>query len=157
MSYNFSPMSDEDIDQPFPLLKDGVYTFEVLKSTRKVSKSGNDMCEIQIQIWDNETGKTNQIFDYLVFSQVPLNRKKIKHFCQSVGLQESYQKCSLPEDLSHLSGKVEIGLKDEQPKDGGGYWPKKNIVIDYVVTDNKCEIKAPLQSNNKSLDEDIPF
>lgn len=169
MSYSFAPLSDAELSS-FPILPPGVYDFEVLKSTRKVSSSGNDMCEVNLCIWDKE-GKTSSLFDYLVFSTVPLNIRKIKHFCDAVGLADNYKRGELPESLQGLSGKVQIGVKDEQPKnDGNGYWPKKNIVEDYVMTDkgavkyerptvaNSFE-KKPLSRTDQELaaDQDVPF
>ena len=149
MSYSFPVLSDEEL-QSFPLLKPGVYDFEILKSTRKVSKnSGNDMAELNIQIWDNE-GKTSSMFDYLVFSTVPLNIRKVKHFCDATGLSENYKRGELPEDLSGLSGKVQIDIQDEQPNDKGGYYPRKNNVVDYVMTD-KGEVKYEKLSDKNTI------
>jgi len=157
MSYNFDYMDEKELESVFQLIDPGVYNFEVLKSTRKTSKSGNPMAEIQIKIWD-KGGRTQNLFDYLVFNNVALCRRKVKHFCDSVGLQKEYEKCSLPEDLARLSGKVELGIKDEEPNPSGGYYPKKNVVVDYVMTDQGA-VKVPLASNNNKnvVDDDIPF
>ena len=146
--YNFNPMTEDEFNQ-FQLIEDGVYDFTVAKSTRKQSKQGNDMAELQLLI-DN-----NLIFDYLVFSKVPLNIKKVKHFCDTTGLEDD-KKGALPETLERLKGKVHIGIQEEQPKFGGGFYPKKNIVIDYVVTD-KGAVKVPLSGAESFVDSDIPF
>ena len=155
MSYCFNPMSDEELDA-IDIIPEGVYNFEVLKSTRKVSKSGNPMAALQLNVWDND-GKTRCVFDYLVFSNVNLNIRKVSHFSKAVGLHEEYKKGELPEELELLSGKVQIGIQDEQEKPGGGFYPKKNIVIDYIA-DGKVKAKP---SNDKTdafqEDTDIPF
>jgi hypothetical protein len=153
-SYQFDPMTEEEINT-YSLIDDGVYDFQVLKSTRRTSKTGNPMAELQIQVWDKE-GKIHPLFDYLVFTKVPLNIKKIKHFCDATGLIEEYKKGEIPENMSGLSGKVEIGTQDEQPKSTGGFYPKKNIVIDYVMTD-KGSVKYDPKSVDKDLNDDLPF
>ena len=160
MSYDFRPMTDEELDT-FPVLEDGIYDFEVLKSERKTSKSGNPMAELKIQVWENSTGKINSLFDYLVFSDVPYTRRKIKHFCSAVGLQEQYSNSSLPEDLSGLCGKLELGTQDGQPKPTGGTYPRKNVVVDYVAAE-QAAVKASqtervTRTTKELLDQDIPF
>lgn len=122
--YTFTPMTEEEINA-FNLMDEGVYDFQVVKSTRKLSKSSNNpMAELSLNIWDKE-GKTHLVFDYLVFSSVPLNIKKVKHFCDATGLAEVYKTGKMPEELENLSGKVEIGIQEEQPKAGGGFYAKK--------------------------------
>ena len=158
MSYDFNAMSEDELTL-FPILEDGVYDFEVLKSTRKISKSGNNMCELNLKIWD-KTGKTTTIFDYLVFTQVPMNIRKVKHFCDSVGLEDAYKRGSLPEELAGLAGKVELSTQDEREKDGGGFWPRKNVVEDYVMTDKgalKVPLAKPVNQHVNNKDNDVPF
>lgn len=155
MSYSFKVMTDEELND---LLPQGVYSFEVTKSTRKVSKSGNDMAELNISVWDSN-GKVYYLRDWLVFSSVALNIRKIKHFCDAVGLAEQYKKGELPEDLEKLSGKVKIGIEDEQPKADGGFWPKKNVVMDYVKADGNVVAIKPSQpaKPDDGFSDDIPF
>lgn len=131
MSYTFNPLTDAEIDA-MNLMSKGEYSFEVIKSSRKTSKSGNPMAELQLRVWDDK-GVEHYVYDYLVFSNINLNIRKVKHFCESVGLIEEYKKGSIPEELDGKSGKVIIDIRDEQPKEGGGFYPKKNIVSDYVI------------------------
>lgn len=151
--YTFPPMTEEEINAS-NLIEAGVYNFEVVKANRRMSKSGNPMAELNINVWDKQ-GKQHIVFDYLVFSSVPLNIKKIKHFCDATGLSKEYNRGELPEELDRLSGKVEIGVQDEQPKPSGGFYPKKNIVVDYVMTD-KGAVK-PEASTREFKDDDVPF
>jgi len=157
MSYNFTPLSDEEINS-IGLLKEGNYSFEVIKSTRKVSKSGNPMAELQILLWDNE-GKQHTVFDYLVFSHVNLNIKKVKHFCDATGLKEEYKKGQLPENLERLAGNAIIGIRDEQPKPNGGFYPRKNYVIDYIESNPVTSMpsSSPEFKPEEELNDDIPF
>jgi len=151
--YTFNPMTEEEI-QASSLMEAGVYNFEVVKSTRKNSKSGNPMAELQINVWDKE-GKQHLVFDYLVFSSVPMNIKKVKHFCDATGLAENYKQGSIPEELERYAGMVEIGVQDEQPKPAGGFYPKKNVVIDYVMTE-KGAVKHE-KAEDSFIDDSIPF
>lgn len=148
--FTFSPMSEEEINLS-NLMEIGTYNFEVVKSTRKISKSGNQMAELCINVFCNQ-GKQYLIYDYLIFSTIHLNIKKVKHFCDSVGLAEGYKIGKIPEDLSRLCGKVQIGIKKNQPNPNGGFYPDKNIVIDYIASDKKND---DLSITIK--DDSIPF
>ena len=155
MSYNFNPLSDEELDS-FDLIPDGVYNFEVLKSTRKMSKSGNPMAELQLQVWDS-AGKTHTVFDYLVFSTVNLNIRKVSHFSKATGLYEEYKKGCLPEELENLSGKLELGTQEGQPKPSGGFYAKKNVVVDYIAP-SEGEVKPkPAAVEDDPFSDSIPF
>lgn len=165
MSYNFTPMTEEEINAA-NLMEEGIYNFEVVKSSYKTSKAGNPMAELNIMVWDHD-GKQKIIFDYLIFSHVPLNIKKVKHFCDTVGLQEEYKKGQIPEDLERLSGKVKIIIQKGQliPEDKlqgkpkGSCYPDKNAVEDYVMTD-KGAVKQeanPSKEVDDFFDDEIPF
>lgn len=154
MSYVFKPMSEDELSIA-SIVKEGTYNFEVLRSTKKVSKSGNDMCELFIKFYDSD-GVTHTIYDYLVFSQIPLNLRKVKHFCDTTGLCEQYSKGEIPDELSGLSGHAVIGIKKEQPNPNGGMYSAKNIVVDYVKKDSK-DIIINNNELKKDLDDDIPF
>ena len=153
MTYSFNPMTDEELDA-INLLPDGDYDFLVAKSTRKTSKSGNAMAELQLTLWDRN-GKPVFVFDYLVFSNVPLNIKKVSRFSKTTGLNVEYQKGELPEELSGLTGRLTLGTQEPQPKMGGGFYPKKNIVVDYIPL--KEEYSKPKPSDDFEDDTDIPF
>lgn len=152
MSYVFNPLSDEEIDA-LSLVEPGEYPFAIVKSTRKTSQAGNPMAELVIEYWDS-AGVSHTLFDYLVFSSVPLNIRKIKHFCDAVGLQEEYKRGDLPEELEGLGAAFKIGISEETPKKGGGFYPKKNIVLDYL---KKTEIKYIHPSSEIVFDDSIPF
>ena len=156
MSYNFNPMSDEEIEAASvrELLPDGDYDFLVAKSTRKISKSGNPMAELQLTLWNAE-GKPCPVFDYLVFSNVPLNIKKVSHFSKSVGLHAEYKKGELPEELDGLTGRLTLGTQDAQPNNKGGYYPPKNVVVDYLPVGEGKEKPQPV--DDFQPDSDIPF
>lgn len=153
--YTFNSMTEEQLDA-LSLVPPGNYDFEVLKATKKVSKTGNPMAELQVQIWDAE-GRTHNIYDYLVFSGVPLNIRKISHFCKAVGLKEAYDKGQLPEDLYGYSGKCKVDVRDPQPNPNGGFYDKKNVIVDYLESSQEESAKRKEAAVQKSVDEDIPF
>jgi hypothetical protein len=132
MSYAINPMTEEEIEA-INLIPDGTYQFEVIRADPKISGKGNRMACLQLQVYDRE-GKPHIVYDYLIFSSVPLNIKKVKRFCDAVGLHEEYKKGEIPEDLERKHGYAEIGTQEEQPKQGGGFYAKKNIVVEYVMT-----------------------
>lgn len=155
MSYNLTPMTEEELNA-FDVIQEGIYDFEVLKSERQTSKSGNPMAKLQINVWDTN-GKSTVIFDYLVFSSVKFCTRKIKHFCESAGIVEDYLKGNIREELERLSGKVHIGVQDIMPNPTGGYYPAKNVVIDYVTKDNASHSGAPKPESEEFLNDSIPF
>lgn len=148
MSFDFSPLTEEQLELA-EFLPEGWYDFEVIKSERKTSKAGNPMCALQLKVW-GESIKI--VFDYLVFSSVNLNIKKVKRFCDTTGLAEEYKKGSIREDLQGLCGRVFIGIQDEMPNPNGGMYPKKNVVVEYA----KEEFKLKEIKEDKFNDE-IPF
>lgn len=162
MSYDFIPLSEEDLNRT-ELVEDGVYDFEVIKSTRKVSRGGNPMAELNLKVWGKD-GKEYFMFDYLVFSSVNLNIRKVKHFCDAVGLQNEYKIGQLPEELIGFSGKAHIIFKEGDliPEDKlkgkpvGSKYPDKNIVEDYIAHEIKPSTLQPIKENS-IINDDIPF
>ena len=150
--YNFTPMDDTQL-QTAALIDAGIYDFEIRKAVRKVSKSGNDMAELHLLVWD-KSGKDHMIFDYLVFANQPLNIKKIKHFCDTTGLSKEYENGSIPEELEHLCGQVAVDIQAQKPKPEGGFYAAKNVVVDYVV--GNPAINKPPTDTAKMFD-DVPF
>lgn len=160
--YKFPSMTEEELNA-IDLVEDGIYDFEVIKSIRKVSRTGNHMAELNIRFWD-KNGKVHTLFDYLVFSTVPLNIRKVKHFCDATGLAEYYQKGELPEELGGYSGKIKVAAQKGQliPQDKlngkslGSTYPDKNVVEDYVLTD-KGAVKYEASTSNNDLNDELPF
>ena len=159
MSFNFKSMTDEELNAVDMLVENGIYKFEVLKSTKRLSKSYNEMAELNIRFWDKE-GNAHTLSDYLVFSGTTFCTRKIKHFCNSVGLKDNYISGEIPEELRGYKGYFEIGTQDEKENPKGGFYPKKNIVIDYVMHNNAESKNATLTANKGLTDfknEDLPF
>lgn len=151
MSFLFEPLTDEQIDS-LNIVEPGCYNFEVVNSLRKESKANNSMAELTLKMWDID-GKVRIVFDYLIFSKIPLNIKKVKNFCESVGLLEEYKKGCIREDLTGLCGKCTIDIQNEKPKEGGGFYPKRNIVSDYIKSNDTKSISL----TDEFKDDEVPF
>ena len=158
MNYSFKPLTDDELENV--LAEDGIYDFVVIKETHKISEAGNSMAELQMNFTD-KFGEIHSIFDFLVFSDVKLNIKKVSHFSKTTGKYEEYKKGFLS-GLLGLRGKFHIGTQKEKEYKGKIY-PKKNIVIDYVVPVSNYEnITKEFSSDStfdkkEDLNDDIPF
>lgn len=150
MSYFIKPKTEEELDL-FPIVDDGIYDFEVLRSTKKLSKSGNEMAELKIKFWDKK-GAVHTINDYLVFADINLCIRKIKHFCEATGLKDNYDKGEIPEQLGGYSGKFKIGQREGNPKPDGGFYAPQNIVEDYVKPETES-----LTHKNEFINDELPF
>lgn len=168
MSYTFKTMTDAELNN---LLPEGVYDFAVKTSARKLSQSGNPMAELNLTIWD-ENGKVSNIRDWLVFSSVPLNIRKVKHFCDAVGLVEAYKNGELPEDLETLSGSCLISIEEGKMipddklhgKPKGSKYQDRNFVVDYIKSteeekknNNYTLSRPPLSESTSVPNGDLPF
>lgn len=149
MQYNdifeYPVLSEEEIDAQNEILKPGIYDFEVLKVSLKVSKtSGQPMLELNLRIWD-ENGRTYSLLDW--FTTSPKMAFKIKHFWESVGEPEKYNGSSRPQDFIGKTGKVITKIrKNNENKD------QPNI-YDYFVDKNRTN-----KSESKlDFDDEIPF
>lgn len=147
----FDPKSDHEI-QAMDLLPEGIYQCEVVQATDKISKSGNEMIELKIRVWDLN-GKERLIFDYLL----PQMARKLKHFAVATSMQDKYDLGTIMAD--DCSGKfisVEITIQPGNPKpDGSGHYAAKNSVKDYMASSNKPEKST--EESSSGFDDDIPF
>lgn len=156
--FTITPLTEKEIDA-LSMMPEGIYNFEVSACEKKKSKKGNPMAELTLTVWDNQ-GVKHSLKDYLVFSNVGLCIRKIKHFCESTGIEGEYLSGQIRENFLGLSGKVNIGIQDETEKeDGSGFYSKKNIVIDYVVTpkDAKSMPLANKPFDSGIEDDELPF
>ena len=153
-------MSEEELIQS-SLLPAGVYPFEVMMAADKISKTGNEMIELKLNVFgDNQEA---HVFDYLLEKMA----FKLRHFAEATGLIGEYERGEL-EALSCLNkmGYAKIGIDK-----GNGSFPPKNTVVDYLkpetpITKNgllealnptvpKPASKAP--DNGAPFDDDVPF
>ncbi len=157
----YKPLNEEEVMKArFNILPNNVYDAYVTSAIRTKSGADNVMADIMVKIVDNE-GNTHEIRDFLVFTQKML--WKIKHFCDSAGLQQKYEEGNFqPEDAKDKHIRVLVGTKigDVIPFDRLGDRPEgsryrdKNIIIDYVAREPITVVNA---ANQNHFDDAIPF
>lgn len=139
---NFTPKKDEELN--FELFPNGTYDFNVIKAFDKKSSAGNSMVELELEIYAHLSGRKTRVYDYLLEAIA----YKIKHFCQSVGLDAEYEAGYIDAEMcKHKSGKCIIGIQ----RDKGGNYPDKNIVKDY------CKNEKEIRNDDDINVEKIPF
>jgi hypothetical protein len=147
MVYMINPKTEEELNNI--VLPKGRYKFEVLKSLNKISSTGNPMNDIFLGLHDDT--QIGNVRDFLVFSDKNLNIRKVKHFCEATGLSNEYHKGQIRENFTGLTGEVDIDIEEKKPNGKGGFFPEKNIVVDYVKDDKKQALPESY------LNDDIPF
>lgn len=145
----FTPKTEEQLQEE-NLIPQGTYDFEVVEAKDRVSKSGNDMIELKLCVYD-QNGSPRTVFDYLLESM----SYKLKHFCDAVGLAHKYTDGTLADhDCMGKAGKVMI---IQQPPQNG--YAAKNSVRDYIVMDDKNSEKTAAKTSDEKteLNDDLPF
>lgn len=137
----------------------GEYDFEVKDAAEKESKTGNDMIELQVNVFDAEGNRTT-IFDYLVHTEKAAY--KVRHFAEATGMLTQYESDEMnAHDCVYKSGRCKIIIK----KDKDGQYPDKNAISDYVKAAETAQRSsaAPARSRQPApvgaddLDDSIPF
>lgn len=83
----FTPKTDAEIAS-MNIIADGIYDFEILSADDDTSQNGNDMIHLKTKVFKADGGFIF-VDDYLVNTEKM--QWKIKHFCESVGLEAEYQ------------------------------------------------------------------
>jgi len=150
---NFSPKTQAEIDA-MGLMKAGVYPFTVSTAKEEVSKSGNDMIKLNLEVFDKE-GKSHYVFDYLL----EIVAGKLFSFCVSTGMEQKYHAGILTSyDCIDKSGYVEIEIKKGNENPQGGTYPDKNNVKKYIVKPAGAVPSVYQSGTGKAeFDEEIPF
>lgn len=146
----FTPKTEEQVSR---LLAEGLYQYEVIKAVEKVSKNGNPMIELLLKIFDDESGRTSLVTDYLMVH--PDMEHKIRHFCYSNDLVSNYEKGRL-DDVMCVGqvGKCRIRIR----KDKEGKYPDKNVIADYVMNEETAQhIYNKAVHGQTMSDDEIPF
>ena len=143
---NFNPKTEQEI-QSMGLIEEGSYPFEVIESQDRLSKSGNEMIELKLKIWDS-LGRERQCFDYLLEAMA----FKLRHFCEAVGLLDKYEAGNLQAgDCIGRSGTLELTIQAGKQKPEGGYYPDKNSVKDYIKKESSTT------TDDTMLNDEVPF
>jgi hypothetical protein len=148
-----NPKTEEEI-QLMSLMAPGVYDFEVVDAKEKVSKSGNEMIELTLTVWDIN-GKPHTIYDYLLDAMA----YKVRHFAEAANLLDKYLAGSInADDCRCVSAKVEIIIQKGGEKFGGGTYPDKNSVKDYIVKKGNFSVVPSIKEiAQDTFNDDIPF
>lgn len=143
----FEPKTEEQIIEDM-LWPEGDYAFEILSGVDKISKKGNEMIELNLQVFNSE-GNFIFVYDYLLESM----KFKLLHISQACGLYEKYMTGRLiGDDFKGKAGMLKLGRQDAQ----NGY-PAKNVVDDYIVPDKETKPTKKQSGAASKFDDDIPF
>lgn len=141
------PKTEQEV-QEMNLLPAGVYDFLISEAEDKQSQKGNDMAVIKLKI-DGDEGRTHTIVDYLV--SIESMAYKLRHFAESVGLLEQYEKGDMPaEFMQGRTGKCKLVIQPAK-----GEYRAKNTVADYIKSDGAAQPVANF--DRADLDDEIPF
>lgn len=141
MTFTFQPLTDEEIEQSRQTLQEGIGKFKILTGEEAVSKAGNPMIVLNMEVWD-KSGNSQHRKAWLVCTNAMM--WKVKQFCQSIKKVEWYQ-----------SGKIEIDLL---PGKSGECMLKKNgkfIEIEEFLPPS--EPNVPSAAPDREIDDDLPF
>jgi hypothetical protein len=163
--FTYPPLATEDEcneAKAFPLLDEGIYNFLVKEAKFRFSQNGNPMIELKIGIIAD--GVDFNVFDFLIGTKNMV--WKVKHFCETVGLQAEYLAGSFNEKMAvGKRGQCKIVKVPERPKkDGTGFYGPKNEVEDYIGETAQTKINpfapppAPkAQASAAPAPESVPF
>ncbi len=155
----FEPKTEAQIEKESRerlLIPEGYCYFVVADATDEISKSGNQMIKLVLQV-ESVTGQKAKIWDYLL----PQFAMKIKHFCDITENQNLYNTGTLTaDDCIPAEGWCHVGIQK-----GKGDYPDRNCILDYVTQAEAMagDASAPAKSvpvtakADEKLDDDIPF
>ncbi len=147
---SYTPKTEEQLAKE-GLLAEGAYDFEVVETSDRQSKKGNDMYALKLHVFD-EDGTAKIIFDYIALGN-NFGERKLRHAADAAGLIEIYNTGNLkPSDFMGKTGKVQI----KQQEGNAEYPMPKNVVADYVKRAPK-ETVATGAIPADVADDEIPF
>jgi hypothetical protein len=123
MPVSFTPKTEKQLHEE-TLIPAGIYPFRVLTAEDKRSKAGNDMIEVELQLFMPD-GRTRSLTDWLMAKM----QFKLFHFCAYTGLAMKYDAGTLAAtDCIGREGFAKIGVQ----ADKSGQYPDRNNVADYM-------------------------
>jgi len=140
---NFTPLTEEQLSQPS--YEAGEYKFRVTEAEEKVSKTGNPMMVVNLEIIA-EGRKPIHIKDYLVATEK--GAWKLSSFCKSIGKEGLYKTGAM-------------GIFDIKEQRGNAYFDfeeyegKKYLKVKYYVEPSE-DVPPPVEDESEFGDE-IPF
>ncbi len=148
---SYTPKSDEQLAKE-GLLTDGTYDFEIVDTSDKPSKRGNDMYTLKLNVFSPD-GITHIIYDYIALGS-NFGERKLRHAADACQLLDIYQTGNLkPADFLGKTGKVNI-----KQQDGNADYPMpKNVVVDYVKRGEAESVKTGALPVEDLGGDDVPF
>jgi hypothetical protein len=149
MTFSYPILTEEQIEAQRKILEEGIYPFTVKSALEGISKSGNNMVTLTLEIWNHE-GKSFIVKDFLV--AVESMCYKIRNFWKSVGKPERYETGNIfIDEFINQSGLVKTRLEKEMNGD------RRFVrVADYMQPIDKIEENLN-DSENFLSDDDLPF
>lgn len=148
MAFKWTVYKENEVEQINSMFVVGECEFQIVFAEEKVSKAGNEMIKVVLDVWDSN-GKKIKLYDYIV--DIPTMAWKVKHFCESIAVD--YEKGSFSaESIVMKGGKCVTHYRKEKMDDGS---EREFVrVKDYIKNEKKDE---PHTNEQKSFDDDIPF
>lgn len=137
----YDPISDEEMENQKGTLTPGLADFEIIKAVDDISKNGNPMMKLQVNVVDSK-GREGTIFDYITSNA----QWRIKGLLDSLGNPDLYTSGNIiPSDLVGGKGQAILFLQ----KDKTGQYGDSIKIRDYLPRE---EVKQPAPQS-----DDIPF
>lgn len=147
---SYVPKTEEELAKE-GLLPDGDYDFEVVETSDKQSKKGNDMYTLKLNVFD-ESGSARVIYDYIALGN-NFGERKLRHAADACDLIEIYNTGNLkPSDFMGKAGKAKIKIADGTVD----YPMPKNVVNDYLARKVKESVATGALPPDVESDE-CPF
>lgn len=157
--FTYQPLSEQQCNEArYQLLKDGIYESVVKKAEYQESSTGKPMFKLALDVFDHN-GTVFFITDYLVFT--PQMMFKIRHFCDSAGLQKEYESGNFCHADLATQRNVFVKIKTQKGKEipeeklngksKGSVYPDKNVVDDYVLIERKSK------QEDEPFNDEVPF
>ncbi len=147
---SYTPKSEEELAKE-GLLQDGNYDFEVVDTSDKPSKKGNDMYTLKLHVFDTQ-GSARIVYDYIALGN-NFGERKLRHAADACNLIEIYNSGNLkPSDFLNKAGKVQIKIQE-----GSADYPlPKNAVVDYLPRTVKESVATGALPTAVD-DDEVPF
>ena len=155
----FQPYSREEAEKKrSTLMPEGRYNARIVTAEEKVSNSGNDMIELEVEVYGPE-GKVI-IRDWLL--NTDRMAWKLQHFAEACKLEKKYERGELTaDDCEGQSCAVEVTVETQKPTAKYPNPRPQNRITDYMA--QEFAHVAPPSTGGKATtsekidDDDVPF
>jgi hypothetical protein len=146
----YTPKSEEQLAKE-GLLPEGTYDFEVIETSDRPSKKGNDMFMLKFRVFGHD-GESRIVWDYIVLG-TNFGERKLRNAAAACGLLEIYATGELTDrTFMGATGKALIRQQDGTPD----FPMPKNVVGEYIASDDDSR-PTPKIPTKDLINDDIPF